>query len=41
MRLSFRLQIPRFGNFLIDFIWGGFLLLAIATNVARGRTGHR
>ncbi len=37
MLLSSGFQILRFSNFLIDFIWGGFLLLVIAINVARNR----
>ena len=37
MLLSSGFQILRFSNFLIDFIWGGFLLLVIAINVARSR----
>jgi simple sugar transport system permease protein len=35
MLLSSGFQILRFSNFLIDFIWGGFLLLVIAINVMR------
>ena len=27
----------RFSNFLVDFIWGGFLLLVIAANALRNR----
>lgn len=37
MFLSSGFQILRFSNFLIDFIWGGFLLLVIAINVSRNR----
>ncbi len=37
MLLSSGFQILRFSNFLIDFIWGGFLLLVIAINVACNR----
>lgn len=37
MMLSSGFQMMRFSNFLIDFIWGGFLLLVIAINVARNR----
>ena len=37
MLLSSGFQILRFSNFLIDFIWGGFLLLVIAINVTRNR----
>ncbi len=37
MLLASGFQILRFSNFLIDFIWGGFLLLVIAINVARNR----
>ena len=37
MMLSAGFQILRFSNFLIDFIWGGFLLLVIALNVLRSR----
>lgn len=35
--LSSGFQILRFSNFLIDFIWGAFLLLVIAINVTRNR----
>ena len=35
--LSSGFQMLRFSNFLIDFIWGAFLLLVIAINVARNR----
>ena len=38
MLLSTGLQLLRFSNFLVDFIWGSFLLLSIALN-ARRRTG--
>jgi simple sugar transport system permease protein len=37
MLLSSGFQILRFRNFVIDFIWGGFLLLVIAINVMRNR----
>ena len=37
MLLSSGFQMLRFSNFLIDFIWGAFLLLVIAINVARTR----
>lgn len=37
MLLSSGFQMLRFSNFLIDFIWGAFLLLVIAINVARDR----
>ena len=37
MLLSSGFQMLRFSNFLIDFIWGAFLLLVIAINVARNR----
>ncbi len=35
--LSAGFQILRFSNFLIDFIWGAFLLLVIALNLLRAR----
>jgi simple sugar transport system permease protein len=38
MFLSSGFQILRFSNFLIDFVWGAFLLLVIAINVARNRS---
>ncbi len=38
MLLSSGFQILRFSNHLIDFIWGAFLLLAIAINVFKNRT---
>jgi len=41
MLLSSGFQILRFSNFLIDFIWGGFLLLVIAINVTRERSRQR
>jgi simple sugar transport system permease protein len=41
MLLSSGLQILRFGVFLIDFVCGGFLPLAIAINVARDRSRQR
>jgi simple sugar transport system permease protein len=37
MLLSSGFQILRFSNFLINFIWGGFLLSVIAINVLRNR----
>ena len=37
MLLSSGFQMLRFSNFLIDFIWGAFLLLVIAITVARNR----
>lgn len=37
MLLSSGLQIMRFSNFLVDFIWGVFLLLSIALNAWRVR----
>ncbi|WP_237479290.1 ABC transporter permease [Lichenibacterium dinghuense] len=37
MLLSSGFQMLRFSNFLIDFIWGAFLLLVIAINVTRNR----
>ena len=37
MLLSSGLQIMRFSNFLVDFIWGAFLLLSIALNAWRNR----
>ncbi|MCQ8277055.1 ABC transporter permease [Acetobacteraceae bacterium KSS8] len=39
MLLSSGLQIMRFSNFLVDFIWGAFLLLSIALNALRTRRG--
>jgi simple sugar transport system permease protein len=41
MLLSSGFQILRFSNFLIDFIWGGFLLLVIAINVTQSRNRQR
>ncbi|WP_043360635.1 ABC transporter permease [Belnapia sp. F-4-1] len=38
MLLSSGLQIMRFSNFLVDLIWGGFLLLSIALAAWRNRT---
>jgi simple sugar transport system permease protein len=38
MFLSSGFQILRFSNFLIDFVWGAFLLLVIAINVVRNRS---
>ncbi|MGQ9367228.1 ABC transporter permease [Azospirillum sp. ST 5-10] len=38
MLLSSGFQILRFSNHLIDFIWGGFLLLVIAINAFKTRT---
>ena len=38
MLLSSGFQILRFSNHLIDFIWGGFLLLVIAINAFKNRT---
>jgi len=37
MLLSSGLQLMRFSNFLVDFIWGAFLLLSIALNALRAR----
>ena len=37
MLLSSGFQMLRFSNFLIDFIWGAFLLLVIAINVVRNQ----
>ena len=37
MLLSSGLQMMRFSNFLVDLIWGGFLLLSVALNAWRGR----
>ncbi len=37
MLLSSGLQLMRFSNFLVDFIWGAFLLLSIALNARRSR----
>ena len=39
--LSAGFQILRFSNFLIDFIWGGFLLLVIGLNVLRAKSRGR
>lgn len=38
MLLSSGLQLLRFSNFLVDFIWGAFLLLSIALNALRSRS---
>ena len=38
MLLSSGLQLMRFSNFLVDFIWGAFLLFSIALNALRART---
>ncbi len=38
MLLSSGFQLMRFSNFLVDFIWGAFLLLVIAANALRTRT---
>jgi simple sugar transport system permease protein len=38
MLLSSGLQILRFSNHLIDFVWGAFLLLVVAANAWKGRT---
>ena len=38
MLLSSGLQLMRFSNFLVDFIWGAFLLLSIALNALRTRS---
>ena len=38
MFLSSGFQLMRFSNFLVDFIWGAFLLLVIALNAYRNRT---
>lgn len=38
MLLSSGFQILRFSNYLIDFIWGAFLLLVIAINAYKNRT---
>ena len=38
MLLSSGLQLMRFSNFLVDFIWGAFLLLSIALSALRART---
>ena len=38
MLLSSGLQLLRFSNFLVDFVWGAFLLLSIALNALRNRT---
>lgn len=37
MLLSSGLQLMRFSNFLVDFVWGAFLLLSIALNAWRTR----
>ncbi len=37
MLLSSGLQLMRFSNFLVDFIWGAFLLLSIALNALRAQ----
>jgi simple sugar transport system permease protein len=37
MFLSSGFQLMRFSNFLVDFIWGAFLLLVIAINALRNR----
>jgi simple sugar transport system permease protein len=38
MLLSSGLQILRFSNHLIDFVWGAFLVLVVAANASKGRT---
>lgn len=38
MLLSSGFQLMRFSNFLVDFIWGAFLLIVIAINALRSRT---
>ena len=38
MLLSSGFQLLRFSNFLVDFIWGAFLLIVIAINAFRSRT---
>jgi len=38
MFLSSGFQLLRFSNFLVDFIWGAFLLVVIAINALRSRT---
>lgn len=38
MLLSSGFQLMRFSNFLVDFIWGAFLLIVIAINAFRSRT---
>lgn len=38
MLLSSGLQLMRFSNFLVDFVWGAFLLLSIALNALRNRS---
>ena len=38
MLLSSGLQILRFSNHLIDFVWGAFLVLIVAANAWKGRT---
>lgn len=38
MFLSSGFQLMRFSNFLVDFIWGAFLLVVIAINALRTRT---
>lgn len=37
MLLSSGFQLMRFSNFLVDFIWGAFLLIVIAINAVRNR----
>ena len=41
MLLSSGFQLMRFSNFLVDFIWGAFLLLVIALNALRVRARTR
>ena len=41
MFLSSGFQLMRFSNFLVDFIWGAFLLLVIALNALRARRSGR
>jgi simple sugar transport system permease protein len=38
MLLSSGIQLLRFSDFLVDFIWGAFLLIVIAINALRSRT---
>ena len=38
MLLSSGVQLLRFSDFLVDFIWGAFLLIVIAINALRSRT---
>ena len=38
MLLSSGFQLLRFSNFMVDFIWGAFLLIVIAINALRSRT---